>query len=236
MLINFKPRTSLLCHSLGKGNPDSSSEKLDSRSPRAGATSVDDLRGNDRGGYSTKNLSLKTHHLKSKNGFVMLFSVLVSSLLVTIGLSIFNLTLKEITLSTAGRESQIAFYAANSGMECALYWDLKGDGTRGAFASNKDDKDGAAYVGAECNDSKINNSGNVSESYDSSATTKFSFNIDEAGNNTPCVNVTVKKKTETEAVSGKTIETTTIESQGNNICVGGRRVQRGLQSTMVREL
>lgn len=155
----------------------------------------------------------------------MLFSVLISSLLVAVGLSIFNLTLKEITLSTAGRESQIAFYAANSGMECALYWDVVGGGTRSAFASN--DKETGLPI--KCGDLQITL---AVSSTGVSATTKFSFKINEAGDNFPCVEVTVEKKEIN--VSGTDNIQTTIKSQGNNICVGGRRVQRGLESTMTR--
>jgi hypothetical protein len=62
---------------------------------------------------------------KNKRGFALLFSVLLSSLLLTIGLSIFSITLKELAISTASRQSVHAFYAADSGRECALYWDIK---------------------------------------------------------------------------------------------------------------
>jgi hypothetical protein len=62
---------------------------------------------------------------KNKKGFALLFSVLVSSLLLTIGLSIFNIALKELAISRASRQSIYAFYAADSGRECALYWDTK---------------------------------------------------------------------------------------------------------------
>lgn len=58
-------------------------------------------------------------------GFTLLLSVLIASLLLSIGLSIFNIALKELILSSSGRDSQFAFYAADSGTECALYWDIK---------------------------------------------------------------------------------------------------------------
>ena len=60
-----------------------------------------------------------------RGGFALLFSVLVASLLLTIGLSIFRIALKELSISTAARQSIHAFYAADSGRECALYWDSK---------------------------------------------------------------------------------------------------------------
>ena len=60
----------------------------------------------------------------------MLFSVLISSLLLTIGLSIFSIALKELSISTASRQSVYAFYAADSGRECAFYWDISRNGGR----------------------------------------------------------------------------------------------------------
>lgn len=54
-----------------------------------------------------------------------MFSVLLASFLLTIGLSIFSIALKELAISTAARQSVRAFFAADSGRECALYWDVK---------------------------------------------------------------------------------------------------------------
>lgn len=64
---------------------------------------------------------------QSKAGFTLLFASLVTSLLLSVGLAIFNISIKELILSTAGRDSQLAFYAADTGRECALYWDAKND-------------------------------------------------------------------------------------------------------------
>lgn len=75
--------------------------------------------------------------IKKSKGFALLFAVLTASLLLSIGLSIFSLTIKEISLSSYSRESQFSFYAADSGAECALYWDLKGNSTtNGTFATS----------------------------------------------------------------------------------------------------
>lgn len=70
--------------------------------------------------FHKKNLSIK---FRTDKGFALLFSVLVSSLLLTIGLSIFSIVLKEFSISTATRQSIHAFYAADSGIECIMYWD-----------------------------------------------------------------------------------------------------------------
>lgn len=70
-------------------------------------------------------LKEKTKNYKNKQGgFTLLFAVLVSTLILAVGASMITIALKQLTLSSAGRESQFAFYAANTGLECALYWDL----------------------------------------------------------------------------------------------------------------
>lgn len=178
---------------------------------------------------SPRNLKPKTYHLQPNHGFAMLFSVLISSLLVVIGLSIFNITLKELTISTSGRESQTAFYAANSGMECALYWDLKGNGLRSAFASTTDSAEiaSAKSVPAVCNTVTVNSA--------TSATTDFKFYVNDPSDlNGPCADVTVTKNPGSPT---PTQMTTTIESRGRNICgTSGRRVERGLKATVITNM
>ena len=163
-------------------------------------------------------------NLPPSRGFAMLFSVLISSLLVVIGLSIFNITLKELTISTSARESQIAFYAANSGMECALYWYLK----QNAFATSTSDVSRATGITpAECGDNASVNS-NI-DSQLNSATTEFEFHV--LGSSGSCANVFVKNEK-----NGTKIDTT-IESQGKNICgASGRRVERGLRASISRDM
>jgi len=76
---------------------------------------------------------LSKKEYNNKKGFALLFSVLVSSLLLTIGLSIFSIALKELAISTATRQSIHAFYAADSGREYVKYLDTK---TKTLFSFN----------------------------------------------------------------------------------------------------
>lgn len=69
----------------------------------------------------------KTLHSR---GFTLLYSVLISSILLAIGIAIFEITVRELRLSSIVRESQYAFYAADSGIECALYWDVQATSSR----------------------------------------------------------------------------------------------------------
>ena len=72
---------------------------------------------------------MRTHFSHEKHhpqrGFTLLLSALIASIALSIGTSIFVLAQKELTLSSIGRDSQFAFYAADSGAECALYWDVR---------------------------------------------------------------------------------------------------------------
>jgi hypothetical protein len=64
--------------------------------------------------------------LKRSRGFVLLYAVMTSTIILAVGVSIISIALKQLNISTVGRESQYAFYAANTGAECALYWDFHG--------------------------------------------------------------------------------------------------------------
>lgn len=73
-----------------------------------------------------------THAPRSSPGFTILLAALVASLVLGLGISIFSIAYKSVTLSTMGRDSQFAFYAADTAAECALYWDAP---SRDAFST-----------------------------------------------------------------------------------------------------
>lgn len=61
--------------------------------------------------------------LNSKQqGFALLMALIVVSVVISIGLSVLDLTLKQVRLSTNSKDSEIVFHAANAGLECARYW------------------------------------------------------------------------------------------------------------------
>jgi Tfp pilus assembly protein PilX len=57
-----------------------------------------------------------------KSGFALMMALIVVSVVVSIGLTVLDLTLKQVRLSTNSKESETAFHAANAGLECARYW------------------------------------------------------------------------------------------------------------------
>lgn len=73
---------------------------------------------------------------KSSRGFTLLYAVLISSVLLAIGIAIFEITVRELRLSSVIRESQYAFYAADAGVECVLHSDFKFNGSQSAFAGS----------------------------------------------------------------------------------------------------
>jgi hypothetical protein len=62
---------------------------------------------------------------ENNKGFVLMIALVLISIVLVVGLGVYDIILREIIISIAGRESQKSFYAADSGIECALYWDVK---------------------------------------------------------------------------------------------------------------
>jgi|SRR3989338_2255106 len=60
-----------------------------------------------------------------KNGFVILFTVLISSVILIVIIGVSNISLKETILSSYAKQAHYSFFAADTGIECALYWDLQ---------------------------------------------------------------------------------------------------------------
>ena len=67
----------------------------------------------------------KKNNNNSQRGFTILVAVITAGILLIIAMSIGGIALKEKILSASSKDSQIAFYAADTAMECALYWDQK---------------------------------------------------------------------------------------------------------------
>jgi Tfp pilus assembly protein PilV len=64
----------------------------------------------------------KTPVKNNQQGFALLMTLIVVTVVVAIGLTVLDLSAKQIRLTTNAKDSEIAFHAANAGMECARYW------------------------------------------------------------------------------------------------------------------
>jgi len=65
-----------------------------------------------------------------QRGFALFIAIILSAVAAIVTLSLTALAYKSLILSSAARESQYAFYAADTALECALYWDK---GSNNAF-------------------------------------------------------------------------------------------------------
>lgn len=165
-----------------------------------------------------------------KRGFALLFSVLVAGILLTIGLGIFSITFKELLLSSSDRESQIAFYAADTGTECALYWDIQHPDTLysvfglvvGSGTTSPPDVSSPIL----CGDQDVITNGYWNPG-GAVAPIETIFRIENIGGTDACADVTVTK----DYNAGAGERTTRIDSRGFNTCDpnASRRAERGLR-------
>jgi len=56
-------------------------------------------------------------------GYTLLFAMIVASIVLALGVSLLTISRKEFVLSSNATQSTDAFYAADSGVGCAEYWD-----------------------------------------------------------------------------------------------------------------
>lgn len=64
-------------------------------------------------------------HRSTTEGITLLIAIIITASLLLISTGMVNLALKQAFLTSSSRESQFAFYAADTGIECALYWDVR---------------------------------------------------------------------------------------------------------------
>ena len=158
------------------------------------------------------------YQLPAREGFTILYATLVGVLTLSIGLGIFGIALKELRLSSSGRESQFAFYASDSGVECAVYWDLNG---AGVFP--RPSVPALPATSISCNGTTLIVTPGARDS--ASAVSSFTLPL------TPGVACAVVVVTKTDP-EGDGIDDTKIESRGQNDCVNlqnPRRVERAIR-------
>ncbi len=77
----------------------------------------------------SKNLIVAQSQLQvpsGAKGFVALFAVLITSIILALTIGLANTSYKESTLASSAKSGNYAFYAADSGIECGLYADALG--------------------------------------------------------------------------------------------------------------
>jgi len=152
---------------------------------------------------------------KEPRGFTLLIAVVLTSVLLSVGLALLDIALKQVTLSSTARQSQYAFYAADSAMECALYWDQQ----QNAFSYT------SPLSTVRCG------------AIDMALTTSVSGGTRTTSFTIPCpdgtgVSATITAyKTNGSVVCNSGTATSCIYSSGYNVCsaTDPRRIERGLK-------
>lgn len=145
-----------------------------------------------------------------KRGAVLLISILVSSVVLIVGMGVYQRTYKELLIGSFWKQVQIAFSSADAGLECAIYWDEKlTDPVTGVPVSTTENAScfGTGFIW-------FDNGGWTPGAY---KVWSEDLIISDIGG---CVNIRVVKMPDGE---------TLIQSRGYNTCdaTSARRVERG---------
>jgi len=152
---------------------------------------------------------------QSQQGFTLFIALIITATLLLISTGIVALAVREAFLTTATQNSQYAFYAADTGIECAIYWDVKNSSGFTAFATST-----SATI--NCNQDASNSPKNPNpNSVGGSSQSVFNLTFLPQPY---CATVTVTKPTN---------GSTKIESLGFNTCSSAdpRRVERAVRVT-----
>jgi hypothetical protein len=162
-----------------------------------------------------KKISYKTlTAVPSRKGFAMLFTILLISLVLAMALGISNITFKQTILSSLAKDSQIAFYQADAGADCGLYYDF----TLGSFPQGSTVSTVPATL--TCGNDTL--SLNTSESQTTGPSGDyFIYYFNGAGGSSSCYNIVFDKRASEKL----------IQSYGYNVCATSspRQVERALE-------
>ncbi len=163
-------------------------------------------------------------------GMTLFMAVTIMSILLFITFAVVNITVKSSLFASSGKDSQLAFFAADAGIECALFWDAKSE----KFATSTNGSPiicaglsmfgdgtlaGSIAIYGTSTVTRIGGGGNANP------TSVFGFPMAPGSESGPCTIVTVRKY-----YVGSTPKTY-IKSRGYNTCVigGSRRIERGIE-------
>lgn len=146
-------------------------------------------------------------------GFTLLIAVILSSVALSVGIALLDVAYKQVILASSARQSQTAFYNADTALECVLYWDQ----TQNAFSY-------AAPVGSiTCNGVNISVTPNQTPAPPNPRVRTFVIT---------CPGIAGSSSASTTVYKWNT-GSTTIYTSGFNTCDPNnlRRIERGLKVT-----
>jgi len=152
----------------------------------------------------------------SPRGITLLIAVIFSTVVLSVALALLDVSYKQQVLASTAKQSQSAFYSADTLMECALYWDQKINAFD-YFSPNTTITCGTQTVTLP-----------IVTAVGNTKTTTFTVPC-PAGGSTVLGTVTVVKTT--GAATCSTTGTSCIYATGYSTCNAGdlRRIERGLK-------
>ena len=162
------------------------------------------------------------------HGFTVLYAMLIAGMLLAVGMAIFEITYRETNFAIVARDSNLALYAADTGEECALYWDYQYSGAAnfnsGSIFATSSNSDQLPNTGAFCAGADIIPTWGTPIRASGAATTTFLVHIPNA-----CAEVVVAKygiplRT---TITSRGYNTPTCPSEDNSVT---NRIERALQA------
>lgn len=167
-----------------------------------------------------KNNKFFLKDLSNKNGYAILFTVVVVSVISLIAIGLTNTSYKQLILSSVAKDSHLAFFQSDTATECALYLDNHLDmqvGGNPITATPVNWKCGINADGSEYTlGAVLLGSGGGTTQYELDAINGTDSGMKNSA--TPCFKIDIDKK-----VSG-----TNVAARGYNVCDANslRKVER----------
>jgi hypothetical protein len=168
-------------------------------------------------------LKMKKIAIKDSKGFALLIAIIVSALLVTIGAILTTIAAQEVRLSTSIQGSLSAFYASESGVECAKYWSVK---DVGYFSMDP------SFRTILCNGVTVDLQSSTVHSVPASGSDNFQFSLDNSSLNNFPIRVNVLRTTNNSG----TTEVITSSGYNKNPDVLSTNLVQRLRSTTLAGL
>ena len=159
---------------------------------------------------------------RGDKGFTLLLAAIVSAIALSLGAAIYDIVVREVELSSIGRDSQFAFYAADTAAECALYWDTRFNWFSTTTPGTSASCDGQTIT--------LESPPGRASSYTPTSTMAFELSLftDTNGGAGYCADVTVQK-----GQDGSGIIHTLITGNGYNVsCANVDTAQNALQRSV----
>jgi hypothetical protein len=149
---------------------------------------------------------------KTEQGYALLFTVIMVSLILSLSIGLSNAVYQQIVLSSVAQNSDLAFYESDSATECALYAD-QNPSENIFYPSNSQstyscgvDANGNSQTLSFSHQSTTDGNGNTVDEYDLAPQSPLSTSLN------PCFTISVFKST-------GALSTTDIKARGYNICL-----------------